>query len=593
MHRYLKRLVFALTASLTVASSFAEERDKPAGSASMQPDSFRFAVEIDAPKPTRAMLEKGLDLVRWAAESRVTMPLLERLVVEAKTATRDALAAEGYFAAEVASEIAPGPPVHVRIRVEPGPRTLVEEVNLRFTGHAAESPAGQARIAAVKRGWLLEKGAPFQQTRWDAAKRKALADLGAGRYAAARIVSSAARIDPKANTARLEVAFESGPEYRADGIRVSGLKRYPARVVENLSPFSAGEPYDETRMQIFQRRLLESGYFSSARIEIDTAAPPDAAPLDVVVIEARSQRIDTGISFSTDTKLGLQADYSNADVFDSAWRFRSRLRLDAKNQILDGNFDTPPQPGGSWNTYSAKVERTDIQNQLTRQASVGVAHNWGLERTPSQITLSAHTERKKIEASDIEDAHAVFLGYRKTFRYTDDLLAPRRGVLGSVQLGTSVPGLASQDFLRSTVRATAFVPAGARADLTVRVQGGMVIADSRFGIPSTFLFRTGGDQTVRGYAFESIGVPQGNAIVGGRYLALASIEYTRWFAGDWGAAAFVDAGDAFDDRRAFDLAVGYGVGARWRSPIGPFRADIAYGERTRSLRLHFSAGFTF
>jgi translocation and assembly module TamA len=81
--------------------------------------------------------------------------------------------------------------------------------------------------------------------------------------------------------------------------------------------------------------------------------------------------------------------------------------------------------------------------------------------------------------------------------------------------------------------------------------------------------------------------------VGGRYLVLGSAEYTRWIAGDWGAAVFVDAGDAFDDRRALDLAVGYGVGARWRSPIGPFRADIAYGQRTKSLRLHFSAGFSF
>ena len=91
----------------------------------------------------------------------------------------------------------------------------------------------------------------------------------------------------------------------------------------------------------------------------------------------------------------------------------------------------------------------------------------------------------------------------------------------------------------------------------------------------------------------SLMATEANAIVGGRYLAIGSIEYTRWFAGDWGGAVFVDAGDAFDDRRAFDLVVGYGIGARWRSPIGPFRADIAYGERARSLRLHFSAGFTF
>ena len=299
------------------------------------------------------------------------------------------------------------------------------------------------------------------------------------------------------------------------------------------------------------------------------------------------------MSFSTDTRLGFQVDYGNADVFDSAWRFRSRLRLDAKTQKIEGNFDTPPQPGGSWNTYSSKLERTDIQGQVTRQAVIGAAHNWGLERTPSQLSLSAHTERQKIEGSGTENNHALFLGYRKTFRYTDDLLSPRRGLLGTLQLGTSIPGLATQDFVRGTVKTTFFVPVGERADLALRAEAGVVAADSRFGIPSSFLFRTGGDQTVRGYAFESIGVPQGKAVVGGRYLLLGSAEYTYWLAGALGAAIFVDAGDAFDDRKALDLAVGYGIGARWRSPIGPFRADIAYGERTRSLRLHFSAGFSF
>lgn len=554
---------------------------------------FRFVVEIDAPHAIAGTLKEGLDLARWAADAEVTLPLLERLVAEARAATRDALAADGYFSPRIDTDIAPGMPVRVRIIVDPGPRTHVSDVSLRFHGAAASSEAGEARIAAVRRNWSLKPGAPFRQGEWEAAKRKALTELKSGRYAAARIDSSAAYVDPDTRTARLEVDLDSGPEYHADGVRVSGVDRYPARVVENLNPFGPGEAYDFVKLQIYQRRLLESGYFSTARLQIDTGAPPDSAPLDVIVVESRSQRIDTGVSFSTDSKFGIQTEYSNANVFDSAWRFRSRLRLDAKNQRLEGSFDTPPQPGGSWNTYNAKVERTDIQNQVTRQAMIGAAHNWGLERTPSQLALSAHVERKRIEASDIEDSHAVFLGYRKTLRYTDDLLAPRRGLIARLELGTSIPGLATQDFVRGTAKGTFLVPVGERDEISIRAEAGAVVADSRFGIPSTFLFRTGGDQTVRGYAFESIGVPQGNAVVGGRYLALGSVEYTRWIAGDWGAAVFIDAGDAFDDRHAFDPAIGYGVGARWRSPIGPFRADIAYGERTQSLRLHFSAGFTF
>ena len=593
MHRIFSRLALAAAAILAGALAPSQRSHAQAG-APQTAERIRFTVVIAAPKPIAAMLEKGLDLVRWAADERVTPALLERLVAEARTATRDALAADGYFSAEVRTEVEAGDPLRVHIRVEPGARTTISEVDLRFRGPAADAgAAADDELALVRRGWLLKPGEPFRQAQWEAAKRKALAELGSGRYAAARMVSSAARIDPATHTARLEVEFDSGPGYAAGPTHVTGLRRYPKSVVENMNPFEPGEPYDLTKLQVFQRRLLESGYFSTARTEIDTSAPPESAPLQVTVIEARSQRVDTGVSFSTDTQLGLQLDYANADVFDSAWRFRSRLRLDAKSQKLEGSFDAPPQPGGTWNTYSTKVERTDIQNQVTRQAMIGAAHNWGLERTPSQLSLSAHTERQEVEGSATENNHALFLGYRKTFRYTDDLLSPRRGVLGTLQLGTSVPGLATQDFVRGTIKTTLFVPAGERADLALRLEGGLVAADSRFGIPTSFLFRTGGDQTLRGYAFESIGVPQGKAIVGGRYLVLGSAEYTRWIAGDWGAAVFVDAGDAFDDRHALDLAVGYGVGARWRSPIGPFRADIAYGQRTKSLRLHFSAGFSF
>jgi translocation and assembly module TamA len=255
--------------------------------------------------------------------------------------------------------------------------------------------------------------------------------------------------------------------------------------------------------------------------------------------------------------------------------------------------DTPPRAGGVWNTLNTRYLRTDIQNHRTREAVLGAAYKWGVESTPSQISLSMHSERQEIEGSNIEHNDAVYFGYRKTFQLTDNPLLPRRGLLGTVHAGTSVPGLATQPFLRFTAKGHLLVPVGREADFALRAEGGVVVASSRSGIPSSFLFRTGGDQTLRGYALESIGVRQGIAIVGGRYLALASAEYTWWFSGDWGAAAFVDAGDAFDSRSAFDVAVGYGLGARWRSPIGPLRADLAYGRRTGKVRLHFSAGFSF
>ena len=129
--------------------------------------------------------------------------------------------------------------------------------------------------------------------------------------------------------------------------------------------------------------------------------------------------------------------------------------------------------------------------------------------------------------------------------------------------------------------------------LYARADVGAVLADSRDGIPSNFLFRTGGDTTVRGYAFDSLGVPLGQAIVGGRYYTAGSVEVTRWFGESWGLATFVDAGNATDSLHDVSLALGYGVGARVRTPIGPFRVDVAYGQQSSSVRVHFSVGLSF
>ena len=182
---------------------------------------------------------------------------------------------------------------------------------------------------------------------------------------------------------------------------------------------------------------------------------------------------------------------------------------------------------------------------------------------------------------------------RKSFRRTDALISPREGYFISGEVGGSPNALASQPFLRAIANASLFLPLGRADDLLLRGQAGAVRSQAREGIPSTFLFRTGGDQTVRGYAFESIGVPEAGAIVGGRRLIVGSVELTHWVGDNWGVAAFFDAGNAWDSGIRTDIATGYGAGVRFRTPIGPIRADLAYGARNSDWRLHFSVGYGF
>ena len=184
--------------------------------------------------------------------------------------------------------------------------------------------------------------------------------------------------------------------------------------------------------------------------------------------------------------------------------------------------------------------------------------------------------------------------YAWTLRNVDHLLYPTRGYLLSFQTDVAARALLSdQDFLRGHGRGVYFYPLGERGQLILRGELGVVAAKSRDGIPSDYLFRTGGDQTVRGYTYQGLGITEGSAVVGGRYLAVASAEYVHWLTGQWGAAAFVDAGNAADSLRELTPTYGVGVGVRWKSPVGPLNLDIAYGEKTRELRLHFSVGFGF
>jgi len=554
-----------------------------------------YRVEIEAPGDLKRVLEKGLNLERWRTDPEMDAERLKRLVDEALRESREAAATEGYFSARVNAAVdSSGEQWVVRLSIEPGERTRVHNVDIRFSGPAAEDPEARALLKRVRENWPLRPGLPFRQADWDTAKRQAVRDLAGWRYAGAHITGSQALIDPEAHRAALTVELASGPPFRFGELHVTGTKRYGDELVENLVPMRTGDVYDREKVVLYQRRLLESGYFASVQAELDVQAElADAAPLRVSVIEAPKHHFESGIGYNTDVGPRVQARYTNQDVFDTAWRFGSQLNLDKKIQNLQLDLNTPPRPGGVWNSIFTRVRGQDIQNEVTRELAVGVSQNYGASAAPAALILSGHLEDQRILGGPVDTRHAVYFGLRKSFRRTDALVSPREGYVFRAEVGGAPGGVSSRQFARGITSASLFIPVGRSGDLLLRGQAGAVLSQARQGIPSTFLFRTGGDQTVRGYAFESLGVQQDGAIVGGRRLVVASTEFTFWVGENWGIAAFVDAGNAWDSGVRPTLAAGYGLGARFRTPIGPIRADLAYGEQTGDIRLHFSVGYGF
>ena len=152
-------------------------------------------------------------------------------------------------------------------------------------------------------------------------------------------------------------------------------------------------------------------------------------------------------------------------------------------------------------------------------------------------------------------------------------------------------------FSRATGRLTGYWQMGELWYGQGRIQLGQVFSRPNVSVPFTLLFRAGGDESVRGYAYQSLGpTDSSGTAAGGRVLATGSLELARPFSAQtpslWGAA-FIDAGNATARWNHFQPAIGWGVGLRWRSPVGPLRIDLAYGEQVRRVRLHFSVGITF
>jgi len=595
----LLRLAWTLAVFATAAAPCALGAQTDGTGAEAQA-AVRYRLIVDAPAALSATIAASVDLIRWQDYADMTRDLLDRLIAEATEQAREAAATEGYFSAAVRIATEQGAADDdgrqvVRLTVDPGEPTRVTAVRLKVTGPAANGVAdGAAAIAKAETEWLLPVGSTFRQAAWDAAKGRAVATIAASAFAAAKLAQSEARIDPQAGSAVLEVEIASGPPFRIGAIDINGLVQYDATTVLHFSTLARGDLYSEERLDQFVRRLTVAGYFSSvqARIERDTGTA-DAATITVSVIEAPPKRFEGGVSYSTDTQVRGSFRYSDMNLDRRALQMSLEGGADVKIQTLSLRFVRPPTADAYLDTFGGSVQHTDIEGLQTRTGTVGVRRRTVDERDNTEYGVAYFEDDQHPSGAPAERSRALYVDFARTWRIVDNLIDPTRGYVLNAQLGAAPPGVSTQSLGRAIAKFAAWVPLEAASSIEFRAEAGAVLAPSRNGIPSVLLFRTGGDTTVRGYAFDSLGVQQGDATVGGRYYALASVEAVRWLAESWGLAAFVDGGNANDDLAQWRPVYGYGAGLRVKSPIGPFRVDVAYGQETRQVRLHLSVGLSF
>lgn len=578
-----------------------------------------YTVRIDAPRALEELLEDNLDLMRWRGNARVDLEQLQRLVKEAPEQARTLIATEGYYSPKVSAGLdTSGERPVARVIVDPGQPVLVGDVDLVLQGFAPFEEGGAPFDAnALRNRWTLPVGSQFRQGDWEGAKRGLLREVAQTRFPRARLVETSATVDPDTRRALLRVVIDSGPEMRFGELRIRGLKRYPREVITNLNKINPGDEYSEAAMQALQSRVQDTGYFSSVEVSTDMRAVlnaeiadikdddddanpatpqpptgPTTLPVVVRVTENKQKNVEAGVGFSTDTGARASLGYDDLNVFGK--RFKSDLIYEQKRQTAKGEFFWPTTAKGYNDSVSAGVEREDLRGEITTLASVAARRSWGSPLLERSLTFEVLTEKREVEGLEATRAKSLPLTYSITRRKLDSLIQPTNGYVWNAQFGGAVlPIMTDEKFLRLYLRGLYYKPVGAAGSLILRGETGAVASKEKIGVPSTFLFRAGGDQSVRGYGYQELGVQENGATVGGRYLATASAEYQYWFKPPWGVAVFYDVGNAADKFGDLNPKSGYGVGARWRSPVGPINVDLAYGHAVRKARLHFSLGFTF
>ena len=577
-----------------------------------------FDIEIQAPPEIKDYLQRHLELQRYRELGDLDASELERLLTSAQSNVKELLGTLGYFSPEIAIAVRDTPQNpkaarRVDISVQPGEAVKISEVRIDFVGAIAEGDVAQDQRRTIESNWPLRTGMPFTQAEWNAAKNQSLRRLTVRRYPVGQILASRADIDPDANTAALSVTLDSGPAYRLGDVKVSGMQRFDAELVTRLARLQPGADYDQGQLLEAQQRLSDSGFFDSVYVSLDTTAgSPSQAPILIQLREAKLQKIVLGVGASTDSGPRLSMEHTHNQVPGIGWRAVSKLSLDRATRSAGSELTSPPDESGWRWVTSALVQSQMLGSFDVTSQRLRLGRTKGGERIDRNFYFQY--DRARVFGSSgpnaSGDADALSANYALTQRNFDSLPFPSSGYGLGAELGGGVTlGSNRQPYLRTQVRWLGLISlagpgSGVRTTLragrvALRAEGGAVLTRNGAELPNTQLFLTGGDNNVRGYAYRSIGNKlQSGATAAGRYLAAGSVEWQRPIVvnnkvTEWESTVFIDAGAVADKPGDLRAKVGVGVGARWKSPVGPLQIDVAYGVAVKKLRLHLSVGFNF
>jgi translocation and assembly module TamA len=544
-------------------------------------------LEGDALESVRASIE-----LRQYEDREVSPVEVRRLFERADEQIRDALEPFGYYAADVAAKLERPEPTQYRatFRVTPGEPVIVRKASVAVRGDAAQLETVQTALQHFqpKQGERLDHGA-YERSKQEI--DTALANEG---YLAAKLVEHRVEVVRAANSAEIRLEWDPGPRHRLGAVRYSDVQ-FPDKFLQRYTTWREGDFYSPDKLLNLQQVLVDADYFSAVAVSPDLEHTQDAVvPVDVLLVPAKRTVYTASVYVSTDTGPGTKLGFERRWLNDRGHKLSSNLQYSTRLQEIDTQYRIPkPGPRNRNLTFGVgyRDEETDSStSRMARAAATEVTDRWrGFTRTLGLQYLNGNFEIA-------DQQHSTSLMYAEgllTRKKSNDLYFPQSGYSLLYGLRLAAESLLSDtSFAQARAEAKWLQQVGDDGRVILRAAVGGMIVDNFDALPPELRFFAGGDRSIRGFDYQQIGdLNAEDKVIGGKYEAIASAEYEHYFLQKWGAAVFVDAGDAFTQQ--FATNVGAGIGVRWKSPLGLVRLDIArplVSDFDHSWRIHLVIG---
>lgn len=517
---------------------------------------------------------------------------LQRFRRVAESQAEKAAQALGYYQAQISSEIREGATPRLTVRVQPG-----EPVRLRHVLVRVEGPAAQLRDFRTPSDPQLRSGAQLNHGRYDAAKREIQNQASRYGFFAGRFSRQRLTIDPAAGLADIELVYLSGPRYQLGKVSFLGDAPFDEELLQRMVPFPADTPYDSALIAELYQALRSSGYFESVQVDANPgSAAAEQIPVQVQLQARKPRSMGLGLGFSTDVGPRGRANWTRHWANPQGHSYGAEFELSAPRQNVGLWYDVPLDPpltdklrvaGG----YQAEdLADTDSSSRL-----LTVGPEWHSKLDSGwQRVLSLKWRHEQYELGDDAGTSTLLMpGISYSYLRSDNQIDPNQGYRLQLDLSGAAEGLLSDaNVLHGSIQLKGLTTLFERHRLLGRVQVGGTESDGFAQVPPSLRFFAGGDQSVRGYDYQSLS-PENRAgdKIGGRYLFTSSLEYQYSLTERWRLASFFDQGNTFDSLEIPSLKSAVGVGVRWVSPLGPLRLDLAHPlDDQGGVRLHFSMG---